>query len=371
MAIANDDPKFRYFDTSDEPRRLLRPINGYQNLPLKSLDEAVQSLLSVVDDLQTNVVIAKKNCQDQTDNLTLDEAAAIYSYTMEGETKKQSLYYQLNQILRSTKRAQLMVLWLDYFKLLLTALYKLPSAKRIVWRGTKEDLSSQYKKGNTYAWWGFSSTTDSIDALQSNSFLEKSGVQTLFCIECENGKMIQVYSHYPEENEILLLPGFYFEVSGMTHFEGGLNIIHLKEVQPPYPLVEPPIPIKQIKSNDYVNIDTSTRGKENVIDDSNIIKQTEFDIASTKKIPRDAEMYLAKLTATINSATSSKASSPSPISVDTLTKTTLTATSKNPSNELTATTNAATSSRESSTSPISVDTPTKTTLTATSKNPSN
>ncbi|CAF1573525.1 unnamed protein product, partial [Didymodactylos carnosus] len=62
----------------------------------------------------------------------------------------------------------------------------------------------------------------------------------MFCIECENGKLITPYSLFPAENEILLLPGSYFEVSGTSDFYDGLHIIHVKEINPPYALIESP-----------------------------------------------------------------------------------------------------------------------------------
>ncbi len=36
------------------------------------------------------------------------------------------------------------------------------------------------------------------------------------------------------------MPGSYFEVVGQLHPAKDLHIIHLKEIQPPFPLVKPP-----------------------------------------------------------------------------------------------------------------------------------
>ncbi|CAF1026179.1 unnamed protein product [Rotaria sordida] len=68
----------------------------------------------------------------------------------------------------------------------------------------------------------------------------KSGVRTLFTIECNNGKAIRAHSHYSEENEILLLPGTYFRVVGKSSPAKDLYIIHLRETAPPRPYLEPP-----------------------------------------------------------------------------------------------------------------------------------
>ncbi|CAF1384681.1 unnamed protein product, partial [Didymodactylos carnosus] len=170
--------KQRYSDIDGEPMRLFDPIEGYQKLPLLSLEKSVEPLSDLIDDLPRRVWMAKENCQERSDSLTEDEAAAICLYTMEWKSRERSLYYQLNETLRSKERAQLIDVWLPYLKLVLTALCKLPSVKQLVWRGAKVDLSGSYKRGKKYPWWGFSSCTESIEVLQSKAFLGKSGTQT-------------------------------------------------------------------------------------------------------------------------------------------------------------------------------------------------
>ncbi|CAF1574546.1 unnamed protein product [Didymodactylos carnosus] len=113
-------------DIVDEPRTMLPPIDGYQHVLLMPLERAVQSL--EIFDLLTKVHIAKSNCQKLTGSLTQDEAASIYLYTMEWSPKNQCLYYLLNHALRY-ERGEKFKRWFPYLKLLLTALYKLPSVK--------------------------------------------------------------------------------------------------------------------------------------------------------------------------------------------------------------------------------------------------
>ncbi|CAF1170892.1 unnamed protein product, partial [Didymodactylos carnosus] len=149
-------PRVRYVDIGDEPMIDLEPIEGYANLPLMSLEMAVESISSMIDILPS-VRIAKQTCQHIGGDLTLDESAAIRLYTMNG-----SLFTRLNDVLRSKVRAELLSPWLPYLKLLLTALYKLPAVKKTVWRGTSLDLSTKYKPGDTCAWRGFSSCTESV-----------------------------------------------------------------------------------------------------------------------------------------------------------------------------------------------------------------
>jgi len=86
-----------------------------------------------------------------------------------------------------------------------------------------------------------SSCTVSLEILQSEQFLGTEGLRTLFSIECQNGKSVVAHSHFKDtEKEVILMPGSYFEVVGQLHPAKDLHIIHLKEIQPPFPLVKPP-----------------------------------------------------------------------------------------------------------------------------------
>lgn len=125
----------------DEPRQMLRPIEGYGRERLVSLEEACEPLEKYISDLPRNVLIAKKNSQSPPDHLTPDESAAIHLYTMEWND---SLYVALNKRLRQPDRRALTP-WFLYLKLLLTALFKLPSIRGVVWRGVADDLSSIYE----------------------------------------------------------------------------------------------------------------------------------------------------------------------------------------------------------------------------------
>jgi hypothetical protein len=83
-----------------------------------------------------------------------------------------SLYHLLNQSLRAENRDEL-IPWFLFLKLFLTALHKLPSHSKIVWRGVRDvDLSSKYKTGTKFAWWRVSSCTIDAEVLKSNKFVE-------------------------------------------------------------------------------------------------------------------------------------------------------------------------------------------------------
>jgi hypothetical protein len=80
-----------------------------------------------------------------------------------------------------------------------------------------------------------------MQLLESELFLGKTGQRTLFSIECINGKAVGAHSYFKKtEQEIILMPGSYFEVIGQLNPAPGLNIIELKEIIPPMTLVKPP-----------------------------------------------------------------------------------------------------------------------------------
>ena len=227
----------RLADLQYEPGKLLMPIEGYEKMKLSSLEQSIEFLVDVVPDIQRKVYIAKQRCQEPKDGLTPDESASIFLYTMEWDPD--CVYSLLNRALRSEKR-QVLRPWFTYLKLLLSALWKLPSHKLVVHRGIKLDLSAEYPIGKTIIWWGFSSTTQSIQVLELEQFLGKNGTRTLFNIQCSNAKIIRNHSYFAAEDEALLLPATQFEVTGKLDSGNGLHIITLKETKPVFPLLEPP-----------------------------------------------------------------------------------------------------------------------------------
>ncbi|CAF1940948.1 unnamed protein product [Rotaria magnacalcarata] len=231
----------RFTDLYHEPvDHLLSPINGYQDVQLVSLTEAVEPVSRLFDGIKDQVFVALHNCQNPADGLNQDESAAIQLYTMQFGGGP-SLYLLLNQSLRSENRGELKP-WFSFLKLFLTALHKLPSYCGTVWRGIRDvDLSSKYQKGTQLAWWGVSSCTTDCEILRSDQFLGRQGLRTLFSIECMNGKAMEKHSHYKNtEKEIVLMPGSYFEVMGHLNPAPELHIIHLKEIKPPIVLIRPP-----------------------------------------------------------------------------------------------------------------------------------
>ena len=225
----------RFLDATEEPNQRLLPIRGYEKQPLLSLEDAVQPLNEELDDLDTMVDTALDNSKKPADGLSVNESAAIHLYTMQWEEPNVSLYTKLNSILRSERREPLKI-WFCYLKLVLTALFKLPSVRSVVWRGVRGNVSDQYAED--HVWWGFSSCTETVEIMEQ--FVGKSGVRTLFNIECLNGKAIRKHSFYKKESEILLVPGTYLRVVGKWSPSKDLYIIHLREALAPRVYLEPP-----------------------------------------------------------------------------------------------------------------------------------
>lgn len=225
----------RFLDAAEEPVQMLVPIEGYEKKELLPLGEAVKAIKDMLFNLDAMTYTALRNAEEPSDGLTTDESAAINLYTMQWSESHQSLYEILNRTLRSARRNDLKP-WFSFLKLLLTALHKLPSLKTTLWRGICGDVDKEYKKDKV--WWGFSSCTEKRDVAES--FLNHSDTRTLFKINCSNGRSVRSHSYFPQENEILLLPGTYFRVIKKWMEPNGLHMIELEETEPPYQLITLP-----------------------------------------------------------------------------------------------------------------------------------
>ncbi|CAF1302171.1 unnamed protein product, partial [Adineta steineri] len=237
----NVDPQqyTRVSDIVKEPQTMLMPIEGYEEMPIVPLEEAVVPLVSIVPKIQNFVYVAKQRSKSvPADNLTQDESASIMLYSMDWEPQEKCLYFALNATLRTEDRKKLKP-WFSYLKLILTALEKLPSTRCHVFRGVNLDLSNQYTKGKEFVWWGFSSCTTTIEVLEDEQFLGKTGERTMFTIECDSGKDISRHSYYQSEKEVLLLAARQFIVVSCLRAAPGLHMIQLKETKPPITLLEP------------------------------------------------------------------------------------------------------------------------------------
>jgi hypothetical protein len=186
------------------------------------------------------VVKVKQKCDKPKDGLRTDESAAIMLYSLEWTPREKSFYVVLNKELRTGDDEKLKP-WKFYIKLFAMAVEKLPTLSQTIYRGIKMDLSAQYPQGKKFVWWGFSSCTTSIQVLQSEQFLGKTGTRTLFAIDCQSGKNIREHSFFPTEDEVLLIAARKFEVISCLDSGNGLFIIQVKEIESDYPLLGSPL----------------------------------------------------------------------------------------------------------------------------------
>ncbi|CAF3269707.1 unnamed protein product [Rotaria sp. Silwood2] len=229
----------RLTDIAKEPSDFLMPISGYEKMPIVTLEQAVEPLVSLLPAVKTYAYAAKRKCKKPADNLTQDESASIMLYSMGWEPLDECLYCALNATLRTKNRTKLTP-WFLYLRLFLGALFRLPPIPPLtVFRGVKLDLSSQFPMGESVVWWGFSSCTTSIAVLQMEEFLGKTGERTMFTIQCHSARNIRKHSFYSSEDEVLLLAATEFEVKSVLDQGHGLRTIQLQEIQSSEPLLIP------------------------------------------------------------------------------------------------------------------------------------
>jgi len=237
MALnTSSEHKLRLSDVTGEPKRMLPPIKGFENLEIVSLEKAIEPLISIVPEIEQMIYVVKQNCVAPQDHLTSDESGSIMLYSMEWYSPEKSFYFYLNQNLRSENR-QLLKPWFFYLRLFLHSLSKLPSFNRTIYRGIKMDLINEYPLGRTFVWWAFSSCTDSIGTLENEQFFGQTGQRTLFMIQSSTGVNIRDHSMFPSENEVLLICARQFQVVSHLNAGNDLHLIQIKEIEPPFPFV--------------------------------------------------------------------------------------------------------------------------------------
>jgi hypothetical protein len=244
MASKFPNESRRFVDMADEWQQMLPPLKGFEHMPLVTLEEATKPLIEQVPDIEHMVDNVRRSQGKPKHGLTVEESASIVLYSMQWTAVDTSFYSILNSTLRSPARQQRLPPWFLYLKLLITALAKLPSSSgTTICRGVKMHFKDGYKTGDKRVWWGFSSCTSSVAVL--DRFMGLSGDRTLFMIESNTGKSIMEYSAFPEEMEILLLPGREFEVMSRLDSKDGLHIIQLMEIQPTFAHIAPIVVVQR------------------------------------------------------------------------------------------------------------------------------
>ena len=146
----DEQAKLRALDAVFEDGNMRSPLAGMfpPNLPVPSLQTALQEIgqqyphLDPVNGRTVKMARAKVNEVDPNIKSTMsaDEAAALVLYTMEETPREQSLYFLMNQALRSMNRGSVHV-WKHFIWLQLNAMKKLPPPEtQDVYRGIKFEL---------------------------------------------------------------------------------------------------------------------------------------------------------------------------------------------------------------------------------------
>jgi hypothetical protein len=197
------------------------PISGYEELPVLTLEEAVEKITPPISCIMGSVSTAKKKCNRLSTLLTWDESAAIYLYTM-----STPFISSLNASLRAENRHTLKP-WFAFLKLFITALEKLPSTKKTIWRGVSEEVDLLFVNDDIHIWWSINSCSMTLDMVQP--FLGDKG--TLFAIDAIDGKDISAFSAFPAEQEVILMPGTRVRAKGKPlNFIDRLRVVHLEEI---------------------------------------------------------------------------------------------------------------------------------------------
>jgi hypothetical protein len=200
-----------------------KAIIDYEDLPLLTLEEAVEKIVPPISHATDYVATAKKKYNWHSTLLTRDESAAIYLYTMPTE-----FFSKLNIALRDANR-QVLKPWLQFLKLLITALKKLPPTKTTVWQAVYQDVVFTLDESKVYTWWDITSCSMNINSVQP--FLDENGA--LFAIETIHGRDISTFSAIPDEQEVIIMPGTRVRVKSQSlNIFGRLFIFHLEEIAP-------------------------------------------------------------------------------------------------------------------------------------------
>jgi len=173
-----------------------------------------------------SIKFAEKILEKDRKGLSIDCIAAIHLYTMGWSIKESSLYYILNNELRSSKRDNIKI-YFPLIRLIIEGMNKLDIYKKSIWRGINLNVSKLYKKDDEIIWWSFSSCTKDAGILKSSSFLGQKGPRTLFKIDGHNGVQITNFSSFKNEDEVLLYPGTILKVNGILDVGNDLIIIDL------------------------------------------------------------------------------------------------------------------------------------------------
>ncbi|UJR20165.1 hypothetical protein I4U23_023297 [Adineta vaga] len=278
---------YRIFDINDEPLCDLPPLDDLEEIPIVSLENAVEPLRSWSPLIYNFAKYLKTKCpRPPPDGLTVDESTSIMLYTTGWLPINECLYSGLNEALRSKDREKLKP-WFLYLKLLFTALARLPPVEGNIYRAVKLDLTERYSIGQRVTWSGFSSCTNIMNILHSVVFSNLTKKRLLFNIKCKTARNITKHSSFQGDDEILLLPGTQFKCQNSFHRSDNFCVIELEEISIPSSLEK----LFGGKTTSIVIVDdpksVSDKTKSNQIEKSNSVVET--NVSENKRWIQDGD----------------------------------------------------------------------------------
>jgi hypothetical protein len=229
-----DATLFASAPTEDKPRKLgatnttqsktigisttdpLALITGYEKEPVGSLEEAVKPFDGKIAQLSSQINEAKSKCHFPSEhNLTRDESAAIYLYSM--RTGENSVHAHLHKAWDSNDRSQMMP-WFKYLKLLKSGLNKLPDAKTKIWQGSPfdENLKRTLESDSSQLYTSMGTCSSSVDTVKSHLDKTSGKNPILVGYQSVNGKDMTGYT-VNHENQAMLWPGKKLHKSDKTN----------------------------------------------------------------------------------------------------------------------------------------------------------
>ena len=86
--------------------------------------------------------------------------------------------------------------------------------------------------------WSVTSTSTTMELLQSKEFCGDDGPRTLFMVQSAHARDIVAFSAFASEAELILLPGAQLAVTAVVPMGHGLHLVQLDEVDAPMSLIE-------------------------------------------------------------------------------------------------------------------------------------
>merc|ERR1719390_122034 len=167
--------------------------------------------------------------------MTHIQACAIHLYTLGWLKSEQSVYGICNTALFTEDWDKIEIL-APYFKVFTMALNKLQRISGTFWRGVRANIFEQYPVHSLIFWLPFTSTTTSLEILNSEAFLGKTGERTIFSIETDRAVDIRPFSQLQKEEERLVVCGSLFKVATVGNPGEGLHMISLRQESGPTPV---------------------------------------------------------------------------------------------------------------------------------------